>query len=68
VAEIADLISEEVDDDVMDPDYTEKACNSSDSSDNDSDEDSGVVRGEVRVYMDPPVERGDADTDRDSGN
>ena len=37
MAEIADLISEEVDDDVMDPDYTEKACNSSDSSDNDND-------------------------------
>ncbi len=24
-------------------------------------------REEIRIYMDPPVERGDGDTDRDTG-
>jgi len=66
---------DDLDDSDQDPDYKEKA------SDSDSDEDLENIEQEqpedgravatevpeVRIYMDPPVERPDGDTDRDSG-
>jgi hypothetical protein len=74
VAEIADLIQEDLDDDVRDPDYEDKTANdsssSSDTNSNFSDDDAEkmeVHRGELRVYLDPPKERPDAVSDADSG-
>jgi hypothetical protein len=68
VAEIADNLAEDVDDDFRDPDYAESDSDSGSGSDSE-DEAGGEdeERGEVRVYMQPPVERADADTDVDSG-
>ena len=64
---------ENFDDSDKDPDFMEMDARS-DSSDSSDDQDM-VIRAnkrpasvpETRVYMDPPVERGDADTDKDSG-
>ena len=66
----------DLDDDVRDPDFALKEV--LDDSDSDSSGGSGEdggssaqaddVEGEVRIYMEPPVERNDGDTDRDSGN
>ena len=76
-AEIADLV-DEIDDSDADPDYNAKS-GPSDSSDSDNDgeidladivdEESGISRGraEIRITMQPAVERPDADTDVDSG-
>lgn len=77
-AEIADFF-ENPDDDVRDPDFV-VTSEEEDSSEEDNDSDAPVaddqdpdgkcndLQGEVRVYMQPPVERPDGDTDRDSGN
>jgi len=75
VAEIADNLAaiEDIDDDYRDPDYeySEQSDSSKDSDSEDSDSedarDDDKARGEIRVYMQPPVERADADTDVDSG-
>ena len=76
-AEIADLV-DEIDDSDADPDYDAKS-GPSDSSDSDNDgeinlavivdEERGISRGraEIRIAMQPEVERPDADTDVDSG-
>jgi hypothetical protein len=64
VAEIADLVAEETDDTGLDPDYSDRE---DDDSGSDGDDGDSGEEGEVRVYMDPPIERGEADTDRDSG-
>jgi hypothetical protein len=57
-------VAEEIDDTGLDPNYSDRedVDSSSDGDDGDSGEE-----GEVRIYMDPPIERGEADTDRDSG-
>ena len=76
-AEIADLV-DEIDDSDADPDYDAKS-GPSDSSDSDNDgeidlavivdEERGMSQGraEIRIAMQPAVERPDADTDVDSG-
>ena len=76
-AEIADLV-DDIDDSNADPDYDAKS-GPSDSSDSDNDgeidlavivdEERGISRGraEIRIAMQPAVERPDADTDVDSG-
>ena len=62
--EIADLL-EELDDSDVDPDYE----NSSSSSSSDEENEAGAATsgGEHRVFIEPPVERPDAETDHDSG-
>ena len=74
VAEIADLV-DELDDSDVDPDYTEKDADM-DSSASEQEEDglplgleaqSTKIGPEYRVYMEPPVERAEADSDKDSG-
>ena len=47
-----------IDDSDLDPDYKEQEEEEEESSDEE----------EVSVFMQPPVERADGDTDRDSGN
>jgi len=78
--QIADLV-DDLDDDYRDPDYEEEKDSDvdmfEDSGDEDEEEEEGVnldvVRRheqpseEIRIYMDPPIERADGDTDRDSG-
>jgi hypothetical protein len=58
---------EDIDDSDEDPDYEAE----SDEDDLASDQEDGrrlaAVAPEVRVYIEPPVERADGDTDRDSG-
>ena len=80
--EIADQLEEleENDDSDRDPDYKDREEESSTSSSSDSeseDEGEGVAQKvnrrvrreeEIRVYMNPPQERADGDTDKDSGN
>jgi hypothetical protein len=51
-------MADEMDDDDLDPDFTQEDENSSSDSD---------PEGEVRVFMAPPVEKAMADTDGDSG-
>jgi len=71
---------DDIDDSDLDPDYVDSDSDMGDNIEEDlakvsSDEDGAVgeslVRrkdhGEVRVYMDPPVERPEADSDKDSG-
>jgi hypothetical protein len=71
---------EAMDDSDADPDYTancNSSSNSSNSSSRSSDEDATVEetevnrkekkRPEIRVYMQPPVEKAGCGTDRDSG-
>lgn len=62
-AEIAELFADGVDDSDLDPDYED---GNKDASSTDSGSDSDT-EGEVRVYIDPPKERAEADTDNDSG-
>ena len=75
--EIADLI-DELDDSDLDPDFEgDKKSRDMDSSSSSGSDDELVpdvpLRGaassgpEQRIYMEPPVERADADTDHDSG-
>jgi len=70
---------EAMDDSDVDPDYTANSNSSSNSSNSSSssDEDAAVEetevnrkekkRPEIRVYMQPPVEKAGCGTDRDSG-
>ena len=70
---------EAMDDSDADPDYTANSNSSSSSSNSSSssDEDAAVEetevnrkekkRPEIRVYMQPPVEKAGCGTDRDSG-
>jgi hypothetical protein len=70
---------EAMDDSDADPDYTSNSNSSSSSSNSSSssDEDAAVEetevnrrekkRPEIRVYMQPPVEKAGCGTDRDSG-
>lgn len=67
---------EAFDDSDADPDYTtgnNSGCSSSDSGDEDDVVEEAVVnkkekkRPEVRIYMQPPTEKADGGTDRDSG-
>jgi hypothetical protein len=70
---------EAMDDSDADPDYTANSNSSSNSSNSSSssDEDAAVEetevnrkekkRPEIRVYMQPPVEKAGCGTDRDSG-
>ena len=70
MAEIADNLAaiEDIDDDYRDPDYEySEQSDSSKDSDSEDARDDDEARGEIRVYMQPPVERADADTDVDSG-
>lgn len=75
--EISQLVENDGDDSDRDPDYIvdEAGCSSSDDEqeDSSSEQDMFVKAGkrtpaeeEIRVYMDPPVERPDGDTDKDS--
>jgi hypothetical protein len=78
--QIADMV-EEHDDSDNDPDYEgqqKKSDSESDMFDMEDEEESAPVTleavrrkelpaAEVRVYMEPPVERADGDTDKDSG-
>ena len=80
--QISDMF-EDIDDSDNDPDYVE-SDNDKDEEDSDeeevvhADDEDGAVgeepvvgredHGELRVYMDPPVERPEAESDRDSGN
>jgi hypothetical protein len=61
VAEIADLIADEVEDEDMDPDYVDEEGDGKSDSDSDSD-----AEGEVRVFIAPPIEKAEAVTDSDS--
>ena len=67
---------ESFDDSDADKDYEEEKDNSSSSSSEDtSDDENHTITAikapkkgkEVRVYMDPPVEKAEGDTDKDSG-
>ena len=70
---------EAMDDSDADPDYTDNSNSNSSSSNSSSssDEDAAVEetevnrrekkRPEIRVYMQPPVEKAGCGTDRDSG-
>jgi hypothetical protein len=66
--QIADLM-EDLDGSDQDPNYEEEM----EDSDSGEEEDNATVgrwskpAPEVRVFMDPPVERPDGDTDKDSG-
>jgi hypothetical protein len=71
---------DELDDSFEDPDYKEDKLDSDvdmfDMTDEENQEDVTMEdvrrkekpQAEIRVYMDPPVERGDGDTDKDSGD
>jgi len=70
------LEGESFDDSDADKDYEEEKDNSSSSSSEDtSDDENHTITAikapkkgkEVRVYMDPPVEKAEGDTDKDSG-
>jgi len=75
--ELDSLEGESFDDSDADKDYeVEKDASSSSSSPADTSDDENHVitaikaskkREEVRVYMDPPVEKADGDSDKDSG-
>jgi len=74
--EISQLVEYDGDNSDVDPDYVEEQNNSSSSSDEQDDNELDMVarasrmssaEPEIRVYMDPPVERPDGDTDKDSG-
>ena len=64
---------EAMDDSDADPDYTSNSNSSSSSSDQDVAVEETEVnrkekkRPEIRVYMQPPVEKAGCGTDRDSG-
>jgi hypothetical protein len=64
---------EAMDDSDADPDYDANSNNSSSSSDEDAAVEETEVnrrekkRPEIRVYMQPPVEKAGCGTDRDSG-
>jgi hypothetical protein len=63
VAEIAELVAEGIDDTGLDPDNSDRE---DDDSGSDGDDGNSRQEGKVRVYMDLHIERGEADTDRDS--
>ena len=70
--EIEDEPFEDFDDSDDDPNYEEKKDNSSSSSEDEEEEDDEVAgpsgrASEVVVTFNGPVERADADTDKDSG-
>lgn len=61
----------DVDDSDVDKDYVQEDGDSSDDEGSDS-ENLAIFKApkkqpEIRVYMEPPVEKADGDTDRDSG-
>ena len=76
VAEIADLV-DELDDSDADPDYMEQGQDVDSSASDQENDDNSLPLGletkstrvgpEYQVYMEPPVERPEADTDKDSG-
>lgn len=77
--DISSLIDEPADDSDRDPDYNNEEEEVSTDTDTEAAVDGKVkqvkgwnrkdrARPEVRVYMEPPIERADGDTDKDSGN
>ena len=76
--ELQDSLEESFDDSDADKDYVEEKdddSSSSSSEDHSNNEEEGRVPtirvpkkgAEIRVYMDPPLERADGDTDKDKG-
>jgi hypothetical protein len=58
---------DEIDDTDEDPDYEAESDEDDFASDQEDGRRTAGVVPEIRVYMDPPVEGADGDTDRDSG-
>jgi hypothetical protein len=58
---------DEIDDTDEDPDYEADSDDEDPASDQEDGRRTAGVAPEVRVYIEPPVERAEGDTDRDSG-